>query len=65
MAIHTHRKIRVAYVFWPVPLLTPRWFDDNDWALMQSHPRIARPAFALWARLRSCGLIRVRYAGRA
>lgn len=61
MAVHLlearrylRKPLLIAYVFWPVPILTPRRFDAA---------RIGHGGM-LWARMRSRGLIRMRYYGR-
>lgn len=63
---HPHnRKLRVAYTWFGTRVPTPRWLDDNDWAIHVKHPVLGRLLFAVWARLRSLGIIQIRYWGRA
>ena len=59
MAVHDHRGQPFAYTFWRTGVLTPRWFDDNDFTLYASHPHIAHPLFMVRAYMRAAGLIRL------
>jgi hypothetical protein len=50
MARDQYRGEWWAYRFWPIPLLTPQWFDET--------PVTSRLGF-VWAWMRSKGLIRL------
>jgi hypothetical protein len=47
------------YYFWPLNVSTPRWFDNNYAVRSWSSP-IDR----LWFRMRSLGLVRLRFMPR-
>lgn len=53
MATHVHDREVYVYVFWPIPIQTPRWFDDACFGL----------SLRLWAWMRSKGLIRCHRVG--
>lgn len=62
MAVHLlgprrglRRPLLIAYVLWPVPVLTSRRFDAARWGTLRGY---------VWGWMRSHRLIRMRYYGR-
>jgi hypothetical protein len=62
MAVYTHprcKSLKVAYTWLGSRIPTPAWFDDNEMV------RGTDWVFAVWARFRSWGVVRLRYWGRS